>query len=179
MPSLHDILLALHVVAGAGGIALGPLALWRSRGRPALVAGGIGWAYVGAVLAVSLTGVGLVALSWSELWWLTILAAVSSALAVLAVLAPRVRFRGWARACAHGEGGSYIALVTALLVVSVDGPASLAAWTLPTLAGLPLIEVRAARLRAAMTEDSEQPTDPRSQPATEGAKWERSSQRNT
>ena len=144
---LHDILLAVHVAAGSLGLALGPLALWRSRGAPALVSG-IGAAYLCSVLAVSVTALGLIALDWAGLWWLAILAAFSSGLAVLAFLAPRLRFRRWARACAHGEGGSYIALVTALLVVSVDGPAAVAAWTLPTLAGLPLIEVRAARLRA-------------------------------
>ena len=135
---MSDILLTLHVAAGSLGLALGPVALWRSKGGPALV-GAVGVAYLASVLAVSGTAVGLVALDWSELWWLTILAVFSSALAVLAVLAPALRFRGWARACAHGEGGSYIALVTALLVVSVDGSGAVAAWTLPTLVGLPLI----------------------------------------
>ena len=144
---LRDVLLALHIAAGSLGFALGPAALWRSRGGPA-VAGGIGGAYLFAVLAVSLTALGLIALDWSQLWWLTILAGFSSSLAVVAFLAPRLRFRAWERACAHGEGGSYIALVTALLVVSVDGPAAVAAWTVPTLVGLPLIELRAARMRA-------------------------------
>ena len=144
---LHDVLLAFHIAAGSLGLALGPAALWRSRGVPALT-GDIGAAYFFSLQAVSLTALGLVALDWSQLWWLTILAAFSSSLAVVAFLAPRLRFRAWERACAHGEGGSYIALVTALLVVSVDGAAAVAAWILPTLVGLPLIEVRAARLRA-------------------------------
>ena len=52
------------------------------------------------------------------------------------------------RTYARGQGGSYIALVTALLVVSVDGNAAVAAWVLPTLVGHPLIERRVARLRA-------------------------------
>ena len=38
--------------------------------------------------------------------------------------------------------------MTALLVVSLDGTASVAAWVLPTLVGHPLIERRVARLRA-------------------------------
>ncbi len=49
----------------------------------------------------------------------------------------------------HGFGGSYIALVTALLVVSIDGPVAVAAWTLPTLVGLVLIERAVARSRRA------------------------------
>ena len=147
---LRDVLLALHLAVGSLGLVLGPAALWRSRAGPA-VAAAVGPAYIFSVLAVSLTAFGLIALDWSQLWWLAILAAFSSGLAVVALVAPRLRFRGWERACAHGEGGSYIALVTALFVVSVDGPAAVAAWILPTLAGLPLIEVRAARLRARET----------------------------
>lgn len=147
MPSLHDILLTLHVAAGSLGLVFGPLALWRSRGAPALPGSRTGEAYLWCVLVTSLTAVGLVGFDWPQLWWLTLLAAFAASLALLAVVAPGARFRGWERACAHGEGGSYIALVTALLVVSVEGPASFVAWTLPTLAGLPLIEVRAARLR--------------------------------
>ena len=144
---VHDAFLAVHVLAGSLGLAVGPVALWRSKGAPAL-RGGIGLAYLGCVLGASLSALALIALDWSALWWFTILAALSSSLALVGVLAPRLRFRGWARACAHGEGGSYISLVTALLVVSVDGPAAVVAWTVPTLAGLPLIELRAARLRA-------------------------------
>ena len=52
------------------------------------------------------------------------------------------------RTYARGQGGSYIALVTALLVVSVDGNAAVAAWVLPTLVGHPLIERRVASLEA-------------------------------
>ena len=99
-----------------------------------------------AVLAVSLTAVALAALDWSALWWLSLLAALSYGLALLGLLAPSRQGRGWLRAYAHGQGGSYIALVTALLVVSLDGPASTAAWFVPTLVGLPLIEWRVAHL---------------------------------
>ena len=43
---------------------------------------------------------------------------------------------------AHGLGGSYIALVTALLVVSagdISMTAEIFAWILPTAVGVPLI----------------------------------------
>ena len=143
---LHEILLVLHVAAGSAGLVLGPVALWRSGGRRPLATSPFGRAYVWCVLGVSLTAVGLVSLDWSKLWWFAVLAIFSSALALLAFLAPKLRFRAWTRACARGEGGSYIALVTALLVVSVDGRASLLAWILPTLVGVPLIRLRAARL---------------------------------
>lgn len=124
-----DILLSLHVVTGALGLVLGPLAMRAEKRLPHQSRTGT-W-YHSSVLAVSLTAVLLAALDWSTLWWLSILAVVSYGLALLGLVAPRRRPRGWVRAYAHGQGGSYIALVTALLVVSLDGPASTLAWSSP------------------------------------------------
>jgi hypothetical protein len=61
------------------------------------------------------------------------------------------------RVYAHSQGGAYIALVTALLVVSLEGPAATAAWVAPLLVGLPLIERRVATIarREASTAGSE------------------------
>jgi len=71
---------------------------------------------------------------------------------------------------AHGQGGSYIALLTALVVValtvdgSVDGPVDGAAaalpWVLPALVGTSLIE-RWRRRLIAHDHNSELPTTPR------------------
>ncbi len=140
----YDILLGLHVAAGAIALLLGPLALRAERRPPhaSRVGGGYQW----AVLAVALSAGALAAFDWATLWWLSLLAALSYGLALLGVLASRRRPRGWVRAYAHGQGGSYIALVTALLVVSLDGAAATAAWFVPTLVGLPLIERRVGRL---------------------------------
>jgi hypothetical protein len=141
--SLHDLLLALHIGAGIAGLAVGAAVIWSSRDRPAL--DGRSAAYPWTVLAVSLTAVGLLALDWPDLWWIGILAALAYALALLGYLAPRRRFRGWRLAYAHGEGGSYIALTTALVVVAltvdgpVRGPAAVVVWVLPTLIGTGLI----------------------------------------
>ena len=146
MLDLHDSLLALHVIAGSLGLILGPVAVWA--GTQGELEGGAGSAYHWSVLAVCLTACGLVALDFRALWWLLLLAGLSYALALLGFLAPRRRWRGWVRAYARGQGGSYVALVTALLVVSVEGTASVAAWVLPTLVGHPLIERRAASLEA-------------------------------
>ena len=142
--SAHEILFTLHVVAGALGLLLGPLAMWVERYPPHRSRAGS--AYHWSVLAVALTAVGLVALGWPAKWWLLPLAGISYSLALLGLLAPRRRRRRWERAYAHGQGGSYIALVTALLVVSLEGPASVLGWTVPTLVGLFLIERRVARL---------------------------------
>jgi hypothetical protein len=80
------------------------------------------------------------------LWWLAPVAALSYALAVLGRYAATRQFHGWSHAYVHGQGGSYIALVTALVVVAltVDGPLAgpivLLPWLLPTAVGKLLIE---------------------------------------
>jgi signal transduction histidine kinase len=168
---LHHVLLGVHVTAGALGLLLGAVVIWSGRESPLLDRGS--GAYHWIVLVVSLSAVGLLALDWPELWWLALLAAFAYALALLGYLAPRRRFGGWHAAYAHGQGGSYIALVTALLVVAltVDGPvggaAAALAWVLPTLVGTSLIE-RWRRRLIAHDRDSELLTTPRPTTARRG-----------
>ena len=93
-------------------------------------------------MAVALTAAGLVAFDAAALWCFAPLAALSCALALVGNRArPGARGDGFAHTVAQ-TGGAYIALVTALWVVSLGGPATPAAWVLPTLVGLPLIERR-------------------------------------
>jgi len=145
----HTVLLNVHIAAGAIGLLLGPLAMWRDThemGAGRRPAGGISAAYPWTVLAVSLSAIVLVAWYRNDLWWLAPVAAASYALAVLGRYAAARQFRGWTHAYVHGQGGSYIALVTAFVVVAltVDGPldgsAALVPWVLPTIVGTLLIE---------------------------------------
>ena len=87
-------------------------------------------------------------------WWLWLLAILSYGLALLGYLAPRDRSLGWLRLGIHGQGGACIAVVTATFVVSVDGLARIAAWTLPTLIGVPLLELWYRRAAALAPEGS-------------------------
>ena len=139
-----EIVLALHVAAGSLGLLLGPLAMRAEREAP--YRSRLGVAYHWSVLAVALTALGLIAFDPAGLWWLAPLAALSYGLALVGLIAPRHGQRGLAL-YARGQGGSYIALVTALLVVSLDGPLAIAAWIVPTLLGHQLIERRVARIR--------------------------------
>lgn len=138
MPDTHDALLAMHAGAGTVALALGPvvLSVRRRESRRRLVR-----AYHWAVLAVALTAIGLVSLDPDVLWWLAPLAVFAYACVLAGLCAPlrSIRLR------LHGFGGSYISLVTALLVVSIDGPATAVAWIAPTLVGLILIERAVAR----------------------------------
>jgi hypothetical protein len=139
----HGILLVVHTAAGVLALIVGAVVLWSSRRRPLL-----DWrsaAYHWLVLVVVATAIAMLALDWPDLWWLTIVAVFAYVLALLGYLAPRRPWRHWAAAYVHGQGGAYIALVTALLVVSltvdgpVHGPAAVVVWVLPSLIGTRLI----------------------------------------
>jgi hypothetical protein len=94
------------------------------------------------------TAIALVALREWDLWWILPLGVLAGALALAGYLAPARRHASWIRVYAHGQGGAFIALVTALFVVSLSGPAATAAWIVPTLVGVALIERRVSRLKA-------------------------------
>lgn len=147
--ALHGVLIASHIVAGTGGLLLGPLAMLQDSRRFARGIGGTGPAgsvYRGAVLLVCASAIGLVLENRPELWWLIPVSVLTYGLAVLARASAERRPRGWLHGYVHGQGGSYIALLTALIVVwlTVDGPvtgsAQLLPWLAPTVVGTVLIE---------------------------------------
>lgn len=147
--------LIVHVVAGSVGLLLGPAVMYLDTRRFAAghrAAGSWTDAYVLVVLVVCLSGSGLVVLDRPDLWWLVPVSVLTFGLAVLARDAARRRYRGWSHGYVHGIGGSYIAQVTALVVVwlVVNGPfrgaLELLPWLLPTVLGTILIEVWRRRL---------------------------------
>lgn len=141
---LPELVLAVHIATGALALVLGPLALYAARRQRRGI--GLAPAYHWAVLAVGVSAVLLAALDWSRLWWFVPIAAASYGLALTGYLARERAGSRWARLHVHGQGGSYIALVTAVLVVSVGSPL---AWAVPTLIGSPLIALAGRRaLRA-------------------------------
>src|SRR5439155_10936018 len=85
-----------------------------------------------------LSAVVLAVLNWDEVWWLAFVGAASYGLALLGYMAAKRRWNGWLRAHVAGQGGSYIAMVTALLVVNTGGESPLP-WVVPTLIGTPII----------------------------------------
>jgi hypothetical protein len=120
-------------------LALGPLALAAAARRHSS-RGRVLTAYLWAVFATCLTAVVVSLLDWSRLWWLVPIAVLSYLLALVGYVAVRRGRPKWVGA--HGLGGSYIALVTALLVVSagdISTTAEIVAWILPAAVGVPLI----------------------------------------
>jgi len=125
----RNLLLAVHVAAGVVGLLAGPAVLAaalhdRRRTVPARV-------YVVAVTVLTATAAALVVLRPADLWPFLLLAAGTQAAVVAARYVPSRA--GHVRLV----GGSYISLVTALLVVSWG---SVLAWILPTVIGTVLLE---------------------------------------
>lgn len=134
-------LLGLHIAVGVAALVLGPLALLGARpiGRQT-------WfllAYQAAVLAVAASALALAALAWSQLWWLTFFAAATAAAVLGGAWMARRHPRGWRGWYVRLMCGSYIALITALLVVSWP---SVLSWVLPTVVGAPIVETAAFRV---------------------------------
>ena len=140
---LFSALLLAHVLLGFAVIALGPLAMLARKG-PGLHPR-IGEAYHAVILGVCLTAAGLAVLDWARLWGFLPIALASYAFALVGYAAAKLRFRGWLQVHVIGQGGSYIAMVTALLVVNWQaifgepGLSSVWPWVIPTLLGTPLI----------------------------------------
>ena len=134
--TLGDPLLAIHVAAGATGLILGPLAMRATKRRGPHTK--LGEAYHWVMFGVCLSAAGLAALAWHRIWWFLPIATFSYANALVGYLAAKRRGRKWLRAHIGGMCGSYIALVTALLVVNVGREPPLV-WFIPTLIGSPAI----------------------------------------
>jgi len=136
---LRPLFLTVHILCGTAALVLGPLAFFaasrRRDNRERLLT-----AYAWAVFATCLTAAIVCLLDWSRLWWLIPVAVVSYLLALVGYVAVH---RGWPKwVGAHGLGGSYIALWTALLVVSlgdISTTAEIIAWIVPAAIGVPLI----------------------------------------
>jgi hypothetical protein len=147
---MNSLLLGAHVVLGSLGIALGPLVMWRETqllriGKAAHSR--IGGVYHATVLLIGVSAIAVIINRRPDLWWLIPVAAASYALVLLGRIAGARRFRGWLPVYVHGIGGSYIALVTALVVVAltVDGPVKggpfeVVPWVAPAAVGTVLIE---------------------------------------
>lgn len=138
---VHDVVLVVHVAFGVAGVILGPVVVWHLvRGHAA----GLATAFHLAVIGVCVSAVGLAALDFSALWWLVPIAIGTYAFVLGGFLVTRRRRGGWMASAVRCYGGAYIALWTAIFVVS--GGSSVLTWLLPAAIGTPVLEVLALRL---------------------------------
>ena len=126
----------IHILSGGLGMLVGLAAIWTTwRHRTHTASGEV---YHWLVLLICVSAAGLAVLSWSSLWWFIPIAAVSYSFSFAAYRAAQRRRPGWLSKYLRGLGGSYIALTTAVLVVSVpDLPVT---WFLPAVLGTPIVE---------------------------------------
>ena len=142
---MRELVLQLHVAVGTGALVLGPCWLVaRRRGRSAT-----GWAvaYQCGVGGVVLSAAYLAATA-PELSWLLPVAVGTEVLAVTGALARRRGWSGWRSWQPYLLGGSYIALVTGVLIAETGNPVF---WVLPALAGQLPIALAKRRLHALPT----------------------------
>jgi uncharacterized membrane protein len=135
--------LLFHIAAGTIGLVLGPIAMAARKGSRLHARAGELYHWV--ILAVCVSAAGLAWLDWTRLWWFLPIAVGSYVFALVGYVAAKRRWRGWLAAHISGQGGSYIAMLTAVLVVNwamltgTSGRSSPWAWILPTLIGSPII----------------------------------------
>jgi hypothetical protein len=132
----RDVLLSVHIAAGTIGLVLGPVVAFSAKRRGQHTR--LGEAYFWVYIALVIGAFGLAALNWSDDWFLVPVGIFSFAFALLGYLAAKRRPRAWLQLHVTGQGGSYIAMTTALLVVNA-GTDAVFAWIAPTLVGSPLI----------------------------------------
>lgn len=137
---MRGVLLTIHVVSGSLGLVLGPVAMTAAKRRGRHTRAGVGYQLAMALLTMS--AVGLAALSFGRLYYLAAIAAATQAAALGGWWVQERRPAGWVPVHVSLMCGSYISLVTALLVVNFPNPVS---WVLPTVVGSPLIGMTAAR----------------------------------
>ena len=130
--------LSIHVASGSLALLVGPVAMavpkrrgWHPR---------LGTWYVVLVSALCGSATGLAILR-PALWWLGVIAAATLVAALVGRELGRRRPRSWLPWHISLMGGSYISLLTALLVANL-GLGDPIAWILPTIAGSPLIARR-------------------------------------
>jgi fatty-acyl-CoA synthase len=114
--TLFGSVLAFHIAAGALGLVLGPIAMLAAK-RPGTHTR-TGEVYHWVMLAICVSAALLSVLDWARIWWFLLIAVGSYAFALAGYIAAKRRWRGWLRTHIAGQGGSYIAMMTAILVVN-------------------------------------------------------------
>ncbi|MDP9430941.1 MAG: hypothetical protein M3Q47_19710 [Actinomycetota bacterium] len=136
---MRDHVLLLHVATGTAALLTGPLWLVvRLLGR---LGDALAWAYQLAVAPVAGSGA-ILAVTAPGLAWLLPVAALTGGLAQAGALVHRRGHPHWRTLQPHLLGGSYIALVTGVLVASTGNPVW---WVLPALVGQ--VPIAAAKRR--------------------------------
>lgn len=147
--SIYSVLLAGHIGAGTICLITGALASFvrKQKGIHTIT----GEVYHSGYVVVFLTAIIMSMINWSELAFLFYIAVFSYGMALYGYLVRKLRRNNWLPKHINGMLGSYIGIITAVLVVngeavsSVTGIPSLFLWFIPTIMGSPLIAMTIRR----------------------------------
>jgi uncharacterized membrane protein len=138
-----ELFMATHIAAGSLALLTGPVVMFARKRRGLHTR--LGEVYHALVAYACLTAAIAAIIKWDLRWWFLPIAVGSYAFALYGYLAAKTRRGDWLRRHISGMCGSYIAMVTALLVIkanpimSATGLGPLWIWTLPTIVGTPII----------------------------------------
>jgi hypothetical protein len=133
---MRDIAVILHVVAGVLAVPFGPVAIVLTLRRRRL-----NWAgecYHWMVALVCLTALVMIPYDWGRLWYFGPITVASYLFVYLGQRAAEAPGGLWYRGVLRGYGGSWVALWTAIAIVSL--PERPWTWAIPIVVGSAVIE---------------------------------------
>jgi hypothetical protein len=146
---MHDLLILAHIVAGTVGLAAGPVAgLARKQHGLHTVAG---WTYQICCAVLCTSALALVAMQ-PALWGFAVIAVLTEAAAVGAVVVRRRRRSGWQPKHVQLVLSSYVSFVTGLVVQTAGG----LWWVVPVVIGSTVVSVVTGRVAASSSVRQEQ-----------------------
>lgn len=138
----RTILLA-HIAMGIVGLVVGPVLMFSRKTDG--IHTKLGEFYHWVMLGICASAAALALLDWEQLWGFLWIGLGSYAFAFLGYISGKLRWRKWLIPHVIGQGGSYIAIITAVAVTNqryLSGWSGLSepwAWALPTVVGTPII----------------------------------------
>lgn len=139
------VILVSHVAAGIFALLVGIIAMTAKKYSK--IHRGSGQVYFWLVSFVCLTGAILPFFNWTKNWWLLLISIFSYYFAFLGWRAEKKRAEGWIKDHIRGMLGSYVAMVTAFVVVNIhrfeflNYIPRIVFWILPTVVAIPLIRM--------------------------------------
>ncbi|MBE1441734.1 DUF2306 domain-containing protein [Paenibacillus sp. OAS669] len=139
----YGLILTLHIVAGTICLTTGAISAFAQKRKGLHTT--VGELYHACYVVILLSSVIMAIMHWAESAYLFYIAIFSYGLAYYGYIAKKRRRPGWIGQHIGGMLGSYIGIITAVLVVNghhipvLNQLPILAIWFLPTIIGTPLI----------------------------------------
>lgn len=139
----YGVFLLIHIVSGTVCLLAGAVAMFskKQKGQHTI----LGEIYHGSYVFVLISAMVTSIMHWEESGFLLFIALFSYGFALQGYLARKIQWKNWFPSHIGGMIGSYIGIVTAVLVVNVTNipvinlMPSLIFWFLPSVIGVPVI----------------------------------------